>query len=147
VRISYPPSSTCVAKRWWHQWNHHPGLLVGQCPGIAVLNALRHQWNHHDNIAWEMWGELSVLNALRHQWNHHFWEKDAAAGVAVLNALRHQWNHHPLSVALLLVAKPCSTPCGINGIITTRQQRIRTRSAVRAQRLAASIDIIGFNQS
>ena len=36
----------------------------------------------------------------------------------VLNALRHQWNPHSHLVAMLVPFDRCSTPCGINGILT-----------------------------
>ena len=67
----------------------------------------------------------AVLNALRHQWNPHteVCNRGVRAGT-VLNALRHQWNPHPGDTSLPLdAAKQCSTPCGINGILTLLVQR------------------------
>ncbi len=65
-----------------------------------------------------------VLNALRHQWNPHLGCSLAPPGrVRVLNALRHQWNPHDARQLGHDVGVQCSTPCGINGILTTAASR------------------------
>ena len=60
-----------------------------------------------------------VLNALRHQWNPHTVEPpQLMPSGLVLNALRHQWNPHRLHGIAMLVLPRCSTPYGIDGILT-----------------------------
>src|SRR5438128_11991875 len=60
-----------------------------------------------------------VLNALRHQWNPHVcWTQRLGHAPMVLNALRHQWNPHNLVYINFFNSYMCSTPCGINGILT-----------------------------
>ena len=120
-------------------------LTCGRCPTPApagVLNALRHQWNPHlmsstrvfvtrctQRLAASMESSLAlrvktryahiVLNALRHQWNPHArCPTFPAPSPAVLNALRHQWNPHVSVIGAFVRACLCSTPCGINGILT-----------------------------
>ena len=66
---------------------------------------------------------LRVLNALRHQWNAHSSGAWARALIpSVLNALRHQWNAHPITAGGLMAMAECSTPCGINGMLTPTAQ-------------------------
>ena len=38
--------------------------------------------------------------------------------LGVLNAFRHQWNHHASNIVASSIPGGCSTPFGINGIIT-----------------------------
>ena len=77
---------------------------------------------------------VHVLNALRHQWNPHTAGHERFDAGLVLNALRHQWNPHQ-----------CSTPCGINGILTSTvlnalRHQWNPHTASGAQRLAASME-------
>src|SRR5207253_2864109 len=57
----------------------------------------------------------------------------------VLNALRHQWNPHDVICVNNGTGNTCSTPCGINGILTVRD-RDYTYWNRCAQRLAASME-------
>ena len=127
----------------------------------AVLNALRHQWNHHQASCVSSCAACSAQRLAASMESSprrppvHIWL------VAVLNALRHQWNHHVLprqdefdstcstpcgingiitagSLPVSCVRCVCSTPCGINGIITPR--RVIARRRASAQRLAASME-------
>src|SRR6266851_10016685 len=65
------------------------------------------------------WANPTVLNALRHQWNPHKQDMGYVEGlITVLNALRHQWNPHFQRTERPCASCWCSTPCGINGILT-----------------------------
>ena len=147
----------------------HEASVHQICALGTVLNALRHQWNHHVALAaaarllpgdqcstpcgingiittgvhLAIRAAIAVLNALRHQWNHHHrhCEIQSDYGTAVLNALRHQWNHHEHVLVTPTIANIlCSTPCGINGIITLTCVADGSSAGIRAQRLAASME-------
>ena len=82
---------------------------------------------------------LRVLNALRHQRSCHS-QGGGAWGCyrSVLNALRHQRSCHvPLAGFILDCIFGCSTPCGINEVVTRGLVKARMKPS-RAQRLAAS---------
>ena len=113
------------------------GLLQA---GDAVLNALRHQWNLHTLRPCRRRAALTVLNALRHQWNLHPGKAPAPFHAGhVLNALRHQWNLHSRIACSHAARVWCSTPYGINGIFTLREQ-LRSKACSGAQRLTASME-------
>src|SRR6266571_5176339 len=83
-----------------------------------VLNALRPQWNPHvrpasskDSIRCAQRLAASMESSLC------MTVTSVCKGV-VLNALRHQWNPHSGSLPVHSTASECSTPCGINGILT-----------------------------
>ena len=105
-----------------------------------MLNALRHQWNHHPAVLFSLSHLRNVLNALRHQWNHHhtrsFFEAWAATSGAQRLAASMESSH--LAADVLRLTAPCSTPCGINGIITPEPgagpgRALRVLNALRHQ--------------
>ena len=113
-------AASAVLNALRHQWNPHTDMRHRAASTLIVLNALRHQWNPHRARSWYRDAAPSVLNALRHQWNPHI---DAAGSTSacshVLNALRHQWNPHSYASRTQRHGyRRCSTPCGINGILT-----------------------------
>ena len=129
-----------------------------------MLNALRHQRSCHASVLRSHSRfHRSVLNALRHQrschnerafaWSGHLCAQRLAASTklslpgstrpppasAVLNALRHQRSCHVKVNTDTSMATPmCSTPCGINEVVTLQRRNAQhgghVLNALRHQR-------------
>ncbi len=108
----------------------------------AVLNALRHQWNAHAILdhppaarsrraqrltasmecSREAWLNTAitpeVLNALRHQWNAHVARPSALPPLAGAQRLTASMECSPDTSFALGLPVGCSTPYGINGMLT-----------------------------
>ena len=116
----------------------------------VVLNALRHQWNPHSHallflvarcvcstpcgingiLTLELYnGPISTSSAQRlaasMESSHNPPARDGSGDQPVLNALRHQWNPHKSLDVEDTSTNGCSTPCGINGILTHKRALIR----------------------
>ena len=142
------------------------GIITSQAGGelqrISVLNACRHRRDHHLGVRGDLGKQHDVLNACRHRRDNHSslplssmfdvvsaqrlsvskgssrrpWLQ-AGQRAKVLNACRHRRDHHSSSPLMGMFARACSTPVGIEGIITIPDHRTMERR-LSAQRLSAS---------
>ena len=107
---------------------------------MPVLNALRHQWNPHVTVTRRISAGVAVLNALRHQWNPHTCQRSTArtASSSAQRLAASMESSPGCQAASHIATQKCSTPCGINGILTELPWTFEPCPS--AQRLAASME-------
>src|SRR5262249_32373522 len=99
----------------------------------------RHQWNPHKTCLPSFCERYSAQRLAASMESSPSAHRSAKTAATVLNALRHQWNPHWSRWLGCALAAMCSTPCGINGILTF-ERTVRDHLASGAQRLSASIE-------